>query len=148
MIRTGKFGNTDSIENIQVTLEDNKIVANPQSVELLATSNQQKVYARSVGIEEPNFYYKPIDYASANTFARLDYNVAGVDRENTQVFKTAGYPQLVQVQKTVFNESELLDLDINATTTNDLIWVANTSNNDWTSKVNIIRYQNCIAKNN
>ena len=131
MIRTGKFGNTDSIENIQVTLEDNKVVANPQSVELLATSNQEKVYARSVGIEEPNFYYKPIDYSSANTFSRLDYTKAGVNRENTQVFKTAGYPQLAQVQKTVFNESDLLDLDINTTTTNDLIWVANKSNNDF-----------------
>ena len=131
MIRTGKFGNTDSIENIQVTLEDQKVVANPQSVELLATSNQDKVYARSLGIEEPNFYYKPIDYASANTFARLDYTKEGVDRENTQVFKTAGYPQLSQVQKTIFKESDLLDLDINTTTQNDLIWVANKSNNDW-----------------
>ena len=131
MIRTGKFGNTDSIENIQVTLEDQKVVANPQSVELLATSNQQKVYARSLGIEEPNFYYKPIDYASANTFARLDYTKEGVDRENVQVFKTAGYPQLAQVQKTIFNESELLDLDVNSITQNDLIWVANKPNNDW-----------------
>ena len=131
MIRTGKFGNTDSIENIQVTLEDNKIVANPQSVELLSTSNQNKVYARSVGIEEPDFYYKPIDYASANTFARLDYTKEGVDRENTQIFKTAGYPQLAQVQKTIFNESDLLNLDINSITQNDLIWVANKSNNDW-----------------
>ena len=81
--------------------------------------------------EEPNYYYKPVDYASANTFARLDYTQAGVDRDVTQVLKTAGYPQIAQVQKTVFNESDLLDLDMNSITQNDLIWVANKSNNDW-----------------
>ncbi len=48
-----------------------------------------------------------------------------------QVFKTAGYPQIAQVQKTVFNEADLLDLDMNSITQNDLIWVANKSNNDW-----------------
>ena len=37
MIRTGKFGNTDSIESIQLTLKDDEVTADPQSC-LLYTS--------------------------------------------------------------------------------------------------------------
>ena len=131
MIRTGNIGNTDAIENVQLVLQDNKVKANPQSIELLASSNEAKSYARSLSVIEPEFYYKPVDYDSASTFSKLDYTKAGVDRDQAQVLKTAGYPQLSQVQRTVFNETELLDLDINSTSTNELIWIANKTNRDW-----------------
>ena len=39
MIKTGNFGNTDTVENIQVVLKDNEIKFNPQSIELLDNSN-------------------------------------------------------------------------------------------------------------
>jgi hypothetical protein len=39
MIRTGKFGNTDSIESIQLTLKDDEITADPQSIELFDTTD-------------------------------------------------------------------------------------------------------------
>ena len=54
-----------------------------------------------------------------------------MDRDVAQVFKTAGYPQLKQVQHTAFNIEDLLTLDVTNITGNDLIWVANKSNNDW-----------------
>ena len=131
MIRTGQFGNVDSIENIQVTLKASEVGADPQSIEFLNTTNESKSYARSLGVAESELYYKPVDYDAATTFSRLDYTKEGVDRDNAQIFKTAGYPQLSQVQKTVFNIEQLLDLDIKTMKTNDLIWVANKANNDW-----------------
>ncbi len=131
MIRSGQFGNTDSIENIQLTLKANEVVADPQSIEFLSTSNDSKAYARSLGIPESDLYYKPVDYNASTTFKRLDYSKEGVDRDKVQIYKTAGYPQLNQVQRTVFNIEELLDIDVNTLTTNDLVWVANKSNNDW-----------------
>ncbi len=131
MIRSGNFGNTDSIENIQIVLKDNEITADPQSIELLDTPTDTVEYARSESIVKENFYYKPVEYTAANTFKRLDYTKEGVSRDIAQVFKTAGYPQLQQVQQTAFNIDEILNLDINAITTNDLIWVANKSNRDW-----------------
>ena len=39
MIRTGNFGNTDSVENIQLVLREDEITADPQSIELLDTSS-------------------------------------------------------------------------------------------------------------
>ena len=131
MIRTGNFGNTDSIENIQITLKDNEITADPQSIELLDTSNDTVEFARSDAIVKDNFYYKPVEYTASGTFKKLDYNKEGVSRDTAQVFKTAGYPQVQQVQHTFYNIDEILDLDMNAITTNDLIWVANKSNSDW-----------------
>ena len=131
MIRTGKFGNTDSTENIQVILKDTEIKADPQSIELLDNRNDTTEYARSVGIVKEDFYFKPVEYTASSTFARLDYSKEGINRENAQVFKTAGYPQLPQVQHTAFNIDDLLKLDINAISGNDLVWVANKENNDW-----------------
>ena len=131
MIRTGNFGNTDSIENIQITLKDDEILADPQSIELLDTSNDTIDYARSEAIVKDNFYYKPVEYTASDTFKKLDYTKEGVSSDTAQVFKTAGYPQPQQVQHTAFNIEEIVNLDMNAITTNDLVWVANKSNKDW-----------------
>jgi hypothetical protein len=131
MIRTGNFGNTDSIENVQVVLKDTEITANPQSIELLDSSTDTVGYARSSAITKDNFYYKPVEYTASTTFKRLDYTKEGVSRDTAQIFKTAGYPQLTQVQHTAFNIDEILDIDINAIRPNDLVWVASKSNKDW-----------------
>ena len=142
MIRTGNFGNTDSIENIQVVLKDNEITADPQSIELLDTPLDAIEYARSDAILKDNFYYKPVEYTASDTFKRLDYSKAGVNRDVAQVFKTAGYPQLQQVQHTAFDMADILDIDINEVKANDLIWVANKSNKDW----DVFRITNATIK--
>ena len=131
MISTGKFGNTDRIENIQITLKDNEVTADPQSIELFNDTNSTLEYARSEYVSKEDLYYKPVEYDANTTFSRLDYSKAGVDSDLAHVYKTAGYPQLTQVQHTAFNINDLLRLDINAITGNDLIWVANKSNTDW-----------------
>ena len=131
MIRTGRFGNTDLTENIQFALKDADINKNPQSIELLDTSNDTVEYSRSNGIAKGNFYRKPVEYTAANTFHRLDYSKEGVSRDIAQIYKTAGYPQLQQVEHTAFSITDLFKLDVNNVTGNDLIWVANKSNKDW-----------------
>jgi hypothetical protein len=131
MIRTGVFGNTDSVENIQITLSDDQVNADPQSIELLDNTADTKEYRRSLAVIKENLYRKPVEYTAANTFSLLDYTKAGVDRDRAQVYKTAGYPQLEQVQHTAFDISDLLNLDINTITKNDLVWVANKQNKDW-----------------
>ena len=142
MIRTGQFGNTDSIENIQLTLKDDEVLADPCSIELFDTTNETAEYKRSKAFAKDDFYYKPVDYTASTTFSRLDYSKEGVSRDSAQVYKTAGYPQLQQVQRTVFNESDLLSLDVNAMSANELIWVASKSNNDW----DVFRFTNAGIK--
>ena len=131
MIRTGTFGNTDARENIQITLSDSEVNADPQSIELLDNATDTKTYSRSLAVNKEDFYRKPVEYTASTTFALLDYTKEGVDRDNTQVFKTAGYPQLGQVQHTGFDIDDLLNLDINSIDKNDLVWIANKQNKDW-----------------
>ena len=131
MIRTGRFGNTDSVENIQITLKDDETKADPQSIELFDTTNETREYPRSLYVGKDSMYYKPVEYTAATTFGRLDYTKEGVNRDHAQVYKTAGYPQLNQVQHTAFDITDLSNLDMNAITANDLVWVANKSNKDW-----------------
>ena len=131
MIRTGVFGNTDSKESVQITLSDDKVDANPQSIELLDNSADVKEYRRSLEVVKEDLYSKPIEYTATSTFSLMDYTQEGVDRDKVQVYKTAGYPQLDQVQHTAFDVSDLLNLDIDSITKNDLIWVANKQNKDW-----------------
>ena len=131
MIRKGEFGNADGKENIQFKLDDTVFTANTQSIELLDNSNDSVNWARSVPVIQDNFYTKPIEYTASTTFTKYDYTSAGVDKDNVQVYKTAGYPRITQVQHTVFNISELLNLDVNTITANDLIWIASKDNHDW-----------------
>ena len=86
-----------------------KILANPQSVELL-TTNETKTYARSLGLTKDDLYSKPVEYTASSTFATYDYTAQGVDRDKVQVYKNAGYPQLSQVSYTAFNISDFLSL--------------------------------------
>ena len=131
MIRTGVFGNVDSKEKIQITLAEESVSADPLSIELQDNPAESKEYTRSLAVPMDQLYSKPAEYTASNTFSRLDYSQAGVDRDQAQIYKTAGYPQLNQVQHTAFDISDLLNLDVNSITNNDLIWVANKQNNDW-----------------
>ena len=142
MIRTGRFGNTDATESIQVLLKDNEVSGNPQSIELFDTTNQTREFYRSLYVGASALYKKPVEYSAKNTFGRLDYTKAGMDRDYAQVYKTAGYPRTTQVQHTAFNITDLLNLDVNSISANDLIWVANKSNKDW----DVVRMTNAKIK--
>ena len=142
MIRTGKFGNVDATENVQIVLDDQNVNGNPISLEFLNNGNDNKEYGRSFAVAQDDFYYKPVEYTASNTFSRLDYTKAGVDKDTAQIFKTAGYVQLNQVQQTAFNISELLDIDVEQIKQNDLIWVANKANGDW----DVYRFTNASFK--
>tara|TARA_Y100000591_G_scaffold27927_2_gene20620 strand:+ start:8216 stop:21100 length:12885 start_codon:yes stop_codon:yes gene_type:complete len=131
MIRTGNIGNTDSTESIQIILPEAEIRSDPQSIELLETTNDTADYSRSKGVAKENLFYKPVEYDTSSTFSQLDYTKQGVDKESAQVYKTAGYPQLEQVQHTAFNITDLFNLDVSRVKSSELIWVANKSNKDW-----------------
>ena len=117
--------------SLGLVLEDSKVNANPQSIELHDNTTFTNSYIRSLGIAKQNFYYKPIDYTASTTFKRYDYTKAGVDRDSVQFFQTAGYPQIPQVDYTVFSQEDLLNLDVTQLEANNTVWVANKSNSDW-----------------
>ncbi len=129
MIRTGVFGNTDSKERVQITLSDYQVSADPLSIVPLDYSADVKEYRRSLKVVKEDLYSKPIEYTASSTFSLIDYTQEGVDRDKVQVYKTAGYPQLDQVQHTAFDVSDLLNLAADSITNNGIMrWTVNAGN--------------------
>ena len=131
MIRTGEFGNVDAKKSVQFKMDDSKFLHNPQSVELLDTTNDELNWKRSASVPVVEMYEKPLEYKASTTFSTYDYTKAGTDRESVQYYKNAGYPRFDDVQHTAFNISDILNLNVNGVSNQDLIWVANNKINDW-----------------
>ena len=147
MIKTGEIGNVDNKKSIQFEMDDDKFLYNTQSIELLDSDTTSKNFARSAVVLKENFYQKPIDYTAQTTFAQYDYTKEGFDSDVVQKYKTAGYARQEDVQHTAFNINDLLNLDVNRISNNDLIWIAKKENTDWdvqritNTGVNIISIQ-------
>jgi hypothetical protein len=131
MIRTGMFGNVDGTKSIQIKLSDTEILMDPQSIELVDTTNDSIEYSRSAKIPSSDFYDKPLEYTPSTTFSLHDYTKQGTDRETVQFLKTAGYPRLDDINHTAFNINDLLNLDPTAVKSKQLIWIANNKKSDW-----------------
>ena len=131
MIKEGEFGNINADKNIQLKLPDTSVLTDPVSIEILDSTAETKEYVRSFDLQADDLYEKPLEYTASNTFDKYDYTKDGIDKNVVQKFKTAGYPRLDDVQHTAFRNSDIVNLDVNSLTRNDLIWVANTSSDDW-----------------
>ena len=130
MIKQGEFGNTDSDKAIQIKLPDTSVLTDPVSIEMFDSDADTKQYDRSFGVSKDDLYEKPLEFTASTAFGRYDY-ANGIDKDNVQFYKTAGYPRLDDVQHTAFNIADILNLDVNQLTKNDLIWIANNESNDW-----------------
>ena len=74
-------------------MKDNEITADPQSIELLDTSNDTVEYARSDAIAKTTLLQTSGVHGIYN-IQQTRLHQRRVDRDTAQVFKTAGYPQL------------------------------------------------------
>ncbi len=134
MIKVGEFGNIQGKNAIQIRMPDDVFVNNVQSIELLDSASDTANWVKSAAVRKSEFYQTPLEYTASQTFDKYDYTLEAVDRDVIQKFKTAGYPRLSDVQHTVFNEEDLLNLDINQIQKDELVWIAKKSNNDWDVK--------------
>ena len=131
MIRTGEFGNVDGKKSIQFKMNDDTFLANPQSIELLNTSNDAISYKRSASVTQSDMYSKPLEYTAATTFSQFDYTKEGFDSDFVQKFKTAGYPRIDDTEHTAFNIDDIQNLDVSQLENQDKIWIANNKKGDW-----------------
>ena len=83
-------------------------------------------------IVKDNFYYKPVEYTAAEHIQQIRLQQGRSEQRSLhRSTRQQGIRNCTQVQHTAFNIEELLNLDMNAITTNDFIWIANKSNKDW-----------------
>jgi hypothetical protein len=131
MIKVGELGNLDGENTVQFKLPASDFKTNNQSIELVGTESDQTSWNNSMKVIQTDLYSSPLEYTALDTFHEYDYSTSTVDRDTPQVLKTAGYVRFDDVQHTAFNESSLLDLDIQKISSRDRIWIAKKENTDW-----------------
>ena len=78
-------------------------------------------------------FKKPYAF-SGNINPSIDYNDHANTVQSIFEFPTAGYVLPQWVDYTVFEQSELLDLDVQSLQEGQTVWIANTPNGDWDVK--------------
>ena len=80
-----------------------------------------------------DLFLKPYAF-SGDVFDTIDYTASQNATQNIFKYNMAGYVLPSQVDLTVYNESDLLDLDVTTIAEGTTVWVANTTTNDWDVK--------------
>ena len=80
-----------------------------------------------------DLFLKPYAF-SGDVFGTIDYTATQNSAENIFKYNMAGYVLPSQVDFTVYNESDLLALDVTAFAEGTTVWIANTNANDWDVK--------------
>ena len=61
-------GNVDAKKSVQIKMDDNTFLHNPQSIELLDTTNDSVSYNRSASVAAVDLYQKPLEFVASKTF--------------------------------------------------------------------------------
>ena len=131
MIRVGEFGNLYSTNSIQISMPDTEFQNNIQSIELINNSTDTVSWSNSAVVTQSELYAKPLEYNASTTFNLFDYTQPGYNRNIVQKYKTAGYPRIADVDYTVFNDTDLLNLDPTVLSPQSTAWIAKKANSDW-----------------
>jgi hypothetical protein len=117
--RTGRFGGTQQLTELEIQLVKNNFEVNPQPVLIEQSVSKVKVdqYYRITGAD---FTISPIPYST-------DINPVSLDVEPTIV---PGYVKLDQIEHIIQTKEDLTSLDISAVNENDHIWVT-FDNTEW-----------------
>ena len=136
-IQVGRFGAIDDIEQVEFSLQQDKIQESPQAIELvntLPTNNFDKDYR----ILPNEVFDRPAGYNHAPFPTKTLTN---------EYIKTSGYVNEKNVDFIVNNLIDLSQIDTNQISLGDTIWVTATDDNSWTVKQLISSNVNLLAIN-
>ena len=118
--KLGELGGSAQSKNIEINLITENFKINPQPI--LVTETKTGDYIdRYYRIDKSDFYYAPVPYTT-------HINPVSYDAEPT---RTAGYVKLNQVDFTLKNRDDILNLDITQVSDNDHFWIT-FDNASWT----------------
>ena len=118
--KLGEFGGSDQSYNIEINLETEKFVLNPQPLIVVNNKNENFV-DRYYRVSQEDFDYAPFPYT---------VNINPVSSTGGPI-RTAGYVKVGQAEHVVRNKSDILNLDITTVSENDHIWIT-FNNQEWT----------------
>ena len=124
-IQVGRYGSTETLDQIELNLKEDQLVESPQIVELtdrLPETNLEKIYR----ILPQEVYEKPTDYDS-NPFPTRILNLDS----KTNVVKSGGYVDEEDVTYIAGTVDELEITDTNLINLSDYIWVPGFRDQEW-----------------
>jgi len=110
-IRMGQYGANAAFENIEIILNEDKFITNPQGVELVNSINP-KTDDFIIRQTPSDLYIKPVGYSSN------PWPVAN----SSQFLRSAGHVRADEVQLTVKAIDDIATADINSFTEGDYVW--------------------------
>ena len=110
--KVGSLGGIDQSKVVEIKLDTDNFVLNPQPVIVTDSENIESV-DRYYRINQSDFNFAPIPYTT---------NINPVTSEK-QYLRTAGYVKVDQTKYIVKNRDDILDININDVNNNDHIWV-------------------------
>ena len=125
--RVGAYGSLDTNQEVEIVLDESYFLNNPSS--LTVNANNSITYSSVIESTRPNDLYRSttIPFVSPFLLTRTNNSV------QTDDILTAGYPNIEDVDYTIFNlnDFESLNADINNIGTGNTIWTAIDLNNTW-----------------
>ena len=110
--KVGTLGGKDQTKVVEINLDTDNFVLNPQPLLVTDTENTQSI-DRYYRINQSDFVYAPIPYTTS-------INPVTAQR---QYVRTAGYVKVDQTKYIVRNRDDILDIDIDSINNNDHIWI-------------------------
>lgn len=126
--KVGDFGASDAYTEIEFPLDENKLVNNPQNILLTNAPDDSIVTAYNVPKIEVT--KKPVSYNGA-PFKKVNLDQNQIDY-GVFKYRVAGYVKDEDVNHILYNEQDILSYPQDLLFNKDKIWIANTSDNDWT----------------
>ena len=118
--RVGRFGGLDQLKEVEFRIQKDQFVINPQPI-VISNAIPNNVTDQYYRLVESDFTIKPIPFTT-------DINLTTYDAEPTRV---AGFVKPEQVDFTVVNRDDILDLDITQFEENNHIWITFDNDFDW-----------------
>ena len=122
-IKSGQYGASESFEELEFILDENKYKSEPQA--FLLTNSDELIDSSIYTIKDHEVYRKPLDYT--NTVFPLT--------RDTSYLRSSGYVNLEDVKYSFGTYDEFTNIDIDNINKDDYVW-AGSKNNDW----NIFKY--------
>ena len=110
--KVGQLGGTDQSKVIELKLDTDNFVLNPQPLLVTNTANSAEV-DRYYRINQSDFYLAPLPYTT-------EINPTTTEK---QYLRTAGYVKVDQTKYVVATRDDIINIDINGVLNNDHIWV-------------------------
>jgi len=129
--KVGSLGSNATIKEIELALNENLNVENPQPYEFVANRSTEQTSSNVIKILPQDLSVKPSDYDN-NPWPQYDLTKEDVSVSSVMKLPYAGYATLEDVSHTIFDKSTFLsDTTIPTLNVDDSVWVAKDKDDTW-----------------